>query len=131
MTANPDSGNWIKMMSIFQKQEYEGKRRLLVTFSLKYTWFGIEHTQRECYCYLGLMYMELTRNLRTEIKLVSHMRMAKYKDIKDDRTERRVLLGQTSLLFSPTKLNISIVDPKMNGKHYCDCYLPADICIGL
>lgn len=53
------------------------------------------------------MYVKMTRNLRAEVNLVSHMRMAKYKDIKKDRTMRKVLLGQTLLLFYPTKLSVS------------------------
>lgn len=61
------------------------------------------------------------------------MRMAKYKDMKEDRTETKVLLlGPTSLPFSPNKAEcLGIIRPKMNGKHYWDCYLPTDICIGL
>jgi len=33
---------WIKRISIFQKREYKGKRRLLISFPLKYTRFGTE-----------------------------------------------------------------------------------------
>lgn len=43
MTVNPDSGSCgSKRMSIFQKQKYKGKRRLLISFLLKYTWLGVE-----------------------------------------------------------------------------------------
>lgn len=75
-----------------------------ISFPLKFTWFEL-NLQKEVLL-LGLVYVKLTRKLRTEVKLVSYMRMAKYKDNKEDRTIRKVLLGQILLLFYPTKLSV-------------------------
>lgn len=78
---------------------------MLVSFPLKFIWFEL-NWQKEVLL-LGLVYVMLTRKLRAEVNLVSYMRMAKYKDIKEDRTIRKALLEQTLLLFYPTKPSVS------------------------
>lgn len=66
---------------------------------------------------LGLVYVKLTRNLRTEINPVSYMRMAKYKDSKENRTKRKVLLEQNLLpVLSYKDECLSIIGPKITRK---------------
>lgn len=60
------------------------------------------------------------------------MGMAKYKDIRGDEQEMKVLSRAKLTLFpSFNAERLSLTGSKMNGTHYWDCYLPADICKSL
>lgn len=58
--------------------------------------------------------------------------MAKYKGFREDEQEMKVhSRAELALFLSFSAERLSLMGSKMNGTHYWDCYLPADICKSL